>query len=152
MIDDRWSVDFGTWRFDRAAFPDPAAMVRRLHDRGCPVTLWLVPFVSPDSAVFRRLEPRGLLVAGPAGDTVVRRWWNGFSAILDVTNPAAVDWLTGEPILRPLAYHDPTDPGITDQFLLGADLLVAAVLEPGAAVRRCGGSGSRRVTGRARTV
>ena len=96
MIDDRWSVDYGTWRFDPAAFPDPAAMVRQLHSWGCPVMLWLVPFISPDSAVFRRLEPRGLLVAGPAGDPVVRRWWNGFSAILDVTNPAAVDWLCGE--------------------------------------------------------
>lgn len=41
---------------------------------------------------------------------------------------------TGEPILRPLAWHWPHQGYelITDQFLLGADLLVAPVVEKGA--------------------
>jgi alpha-glucosidase (family GH31 glycosyl hydrolase) len=96
MIDDRWSRDYGVWRFDRTAFPDPAAMVDRLHEWGCSVMLWLVPFVSPDSAVFRRLEADGLLLRDADGEVAIRRWWNGFSAVLDVTNPAAVDFLCGE--------------------------------------------------------
>lgn len=44
---------------------------------------------------------------------------------------------TGEPILRPLAWqwpHQGYEP-ITDQFLLGADLLVAPVVEKGARKR-----------------
>jgi len=36
---------------------------------------------------------------------------------------------TGEPILRPLAYHHPGHHAVHDQFLLGEDLLVAPVLE-----------------------
>ena len=96
MIDDRWSQDYGVWHFDPAAFPDPGAMVALLHEWGCPVMLWLVPFVSPDSAPFRRLRADGLLLRGGDGNVAIRQWWNGFSAVLDVTHPAAVDWLCGE--------------------------------------------------------
>ncbi|MDQ0960721.1 hypothetical protein QFZ66_004599 [Streptomyces sp. B4I13] len=95
MIDDCWSPGYGTWRFDGARFPDPAAMIRRLHDWGFSVMVWVVPFVSPDSAAFRELEGMGLLIRDRNGDTAIRRWWNGFSALLDLTNPAATAWLTG---------------------------------------------------------
>jgi alpha-glucosidase (family GH31 glycosyl hydrolase) len=45
---------------------------------------------------------------------------------------------TGEPILAPLWYHAPTDPathGITDQYMLGPDVVVAPVLTKGASSR-----------------
>ena len=96
MIDDRWSKDYGVWRFDPEAFPNPAGMITTLHEWGCRVMLWLVPFVSPDSATRRDLAARGLLVRRPDGRVAVRTWWNGDSAILDVTHPDAVAWLTGE--------------------------------------------------------
>lgn len=96
MIDDRWSKDYGVWQFDPGAFPDPAGMISTLHDWGCRVMLWLVPFISPDSATRRDLQARGLLVRRPDGRVAIRTWWNGDSAILDVTNPDAVAWLTGE--------------------------------------------------------
>jgi alpha-glucosidase (family GH31 glycosyl hydrolase) len=94
MIDDRWSVDYGVWRFDPAHVADPAAMIEQLHAWGCRVMLWLVPFISPDSATFRDLAARRLLVRDTSGEPVIRRWWNGYSAILDVTDPDAVQWLT----------------------------------------------------------
>lgn len=115
MIDDRWSQDYGAWRFDAGRFPDPAALVATLHDWGCPVMLWIVPYVSPDSAEFRDLEARGLLLRRPTGEPVVRRWWNGYSAMLDLSHPAALDWLRGE--LAPL-----TALGVDGFKLDGADL------------------------------
>jgi alpha-glucosidase (family GH31 glycosyl hydrolase) len=42
---------------------------------------------------------------------------------------------TGEPILRPLAYHYPGYEAVHDQFLLGDGILCAPVLEPGATNR-----------------
>ena len=42
---------------------------------------------------------------------------------------------TGEPILRPLAYHHAGYEDVTDQFLLGEDLLAAPVPEQGAITR-----------------
>ena len=96
MIDDRWSVDYGNWTFDVARFPDPAAMTAELHRLGFHVMVWLVPFVSPDSAISRRLEHDGLLITGADGEPVVRHWWNGWSTMLDLGNPAALDWLRAE--------------------------------------------------------
>ncbi|HSP53611.1 MAG TPA: glycoside hydrolase family 31 protein [Cryobacterium sp.] len=93
MIDDTWSPGYGTWTFDPVRFPDPGEMTRQLREWGCPVMLWLVPFVSPDTAVFRDLHQRGLLVRGADGEVAIRRWWNGYSAVLDATNPATVAWL-----------------------------------------------------------
>ena len=43
---------------------------------------------------------------------------------------------TGEPILRPLAYHHPGYEHVVDQFLLGQDILAAPVLERHAVTRR----------------
>lgn len=96
IIDDSWAIDYGTWRFDSARFPDPAGMTAQLHEWGCSVMLWLVPFVSPDSATFRELESRGLLIRDRFGSTAVRRWWNGLSAVLDLTNQEAINWLISE--------------------------------------------------------
>ncbi|HEY8701955.1 MAG TPA: glycoside hydrolase family 31 protein [Arthrobacter sp.] len=93
MIDDRWSADYGDWRFDASRFPDPAAMVRQLHAKGFQVMLWLVPFISPDSDQFRELRSLGLLLTGADGEVVIREWWNGFSALLDMTDPEAARWL-----------------------------------------------------------
>jgi alpha-glucosidase (family GH31 glycosyl hydrolase) len=45
---------------------------------------------------------------------------------------------TGEPILAPLWYHFPRDPAtfdITDQYMLGPDVIVAPVLSKGATAR-----------------
>ena len=89
IIDDNWSPAYGTWQFDVSRFPDPTSMVRMLHAWGCPVMLWIVPFVSPDTHRFRDLEKNDLLVRNADGSTAIRYWWNGYSAVLDVSNPTA---------------------------------------------------------------
>mgnify|MGYP003461635702 FL=1 len=96
MIDDNWSPDFGDWQFDTRRFPDAAAMVAQLHALGFHVMVWIVPFVSPDSAIFRDLAARDLLLKDHTGSVTIRQWWNGHSAVLDVTNPAAIAYLDGQ--------------------------------------------------------
>jgi alpha-glucosidase (family GH31 glycosyl hydrolase) len=93
MIDDRWSVDYGNWMFDRTRFPQPAEMTRQLHEMGFVIMVWLVPFLSPDSENSRRAARNGWLITGPDGRPVVREWWNGYSTVLDLTHPEAVAWL-----------------------------------------------------------
>ena len=99
FIDDSWSPSYGTWRFDPARFPSPSEMVRQLHDWGCSVMVWVVPFVSPDSETFRQLDGRGLLLRDANGHTAVRRWWNGISALLDLSNPETISWFTANLML-----------------------------------------------------
>lgn len=102
MIDDGWNNYYGSFRFSLEKFPDPAAMCRELHDLGFKVMMWICPFISPDSVEFRELSARGLLIKTPkmtgciGGDhesVAIREWWNGWSGVLDMTNPEAVEWL-----------------------------------------------------------
>jgi alpha-glucosidase (family GH31 glycosyl hydrolase) len=92
MIDDNWHEPYGTWKFHSGRFPDPKSMTDELHELGFKVMLWMCPFVSADSFTFRQLESKGMFLKDQHGDIVIRRWWNGYSAILDFTNPDAVDW------------------------------------------------------------
>lgn len=92
MIDDGWSLDYGDWRFHPERFPDPRAMLDELHAMGFRVMLWLVPYLSPDSLVARTLYEKGLLLMNGEEPHIVK-WWNGYSAALDLRLDGAVQWL-----------------------------------------------------------
>lgn len=93
MIDDGWSDYYGRWRFAREKFEDPRAMLSNLHRQGFAVMLWICPFVTPDTLEYRELERQGLLVTDESGQPHIAHWWNGWSAVLDMTKPAACNWL-----------------------------------------------------------
>ena len=92
MIDDTWQENYGIWNFNPARFSDPKAMMDKIHSLGYKIMLWICPFVSPDSAVYRELTKKGLFVKNPDGSDAIRLWWNGYSAVLDFTNPDAQRW------------------------------------------------------------
>ena len=103
MIDDNWQEDYGTWEFSSRRFHNPKAMIDKLHDMGFKVMLWVCPFVSADSEVFRQLAEHGMLLldeertqevlwANTRNKAAVIRWWNGVSACLDLSNPKAKEW------------------------------------------------------------
>ena len=113
MIDDTWQLGYGTWEFDPRRFRDPKGMMDRLHTMGYKVLLWMCPFVSMDTPEYRRLQwasnpddvkgwptRGGLLMSsrkpGRADVPPAARidWWNGTSAMLDLTHPNAVAWFT----------------------------------------------------------
>lgn len=108
MIDDTWQEAYGTWRFHPGRFPDPGAMMEELHTLGFKVMLWVCPFVSPDTEVFRAAAEQGLFLEYPDNQAVAGSprssfgrvamigWWNGYSALLDLSNPAATAWFEGE--------------------------------------------------------
>lgn len=93
MIDEGWSNDYGIFDFSRERFFDARAMVDRLHELGFTVMLWVVPLISPDSNTFRELRDTKILLHDKNGEIAVRHWWNGYSAVLDLSNPEAVEWL-----------------------------------------------------------
>ncbi|RIV20740.1 glycoside hydrolase [Fibrisoma montanum] len=94
MIDDKWSNHYGNFEFNPVAFPDPKGMVDYLHTKGFRVMLWLTPFVSPDSKEFKHLlRQKALVLRADNRTPALIKWWNGYSACLDLTKPVAVDWL-----------------------------------------------------------
>ncbi|MGO4373843.1 glycoside hydrolase family 31 protein, partial [Paenibacillus sp. MCAF20] len=92
IIDDNWMQDYGTWDFEKHRFPDPAGMIRDLHELGFKIMLWVCPYVSPDSITFRQLRDQGNLMKHADGTPVLRRWWNGYSAVVDYTSEEGSAW------------------------------------------------------------
>lgn len=92
-IDDRWQNAYGDLVFDLKKFPDPAAMVEELHQKGFRVTLWVPPFFDPSSAAFAEASHLGFLVRDRlSGQPALTPWWQGVGGLMDTTNPAALEW------------------------------------------------------------
>jgi hypothetical protein len=94
MIDDNWQEYYGTWEFSGTRFADPRGMIEKLHKMGFKIMLWVVPFVSPDTRMFRKLVSQKVFMFADAEKTkpAIVQWWNGYSALLDMSNPGAVKW------------------------------------------------------------
>ena len=93
MIDDGWAENYGDWRFHSGKFPYPEQLLKTLHEIGYEVMVWICPFISPDSLKYREAKEEGILVLTSEGETYLAKWWNGYSAVLDFSNPKAVQWL-----------------------------------------------------------
>ena len=93
MIDEGWSEDYGVFDFYPGRFSDPKDMVRQLQDMGFTVMLWVTPHISPDSNAFRELRDTDFLIRDKDGEFAIRKWWNGYSCVLDLSNPEARHWL-----------------------------------------------------------
>ena len=95
MIDDNWQRHYGNFEFKPDRFPDPEGMVKRLHQMGFKVMLWVCPFVSADSPEYRDLAEKGFLLADTTSQPAIIKWWNGQSAVYDFTNPDARNHFIG---------------------------------------------------------
>ena len=98
MIDDNWQKYYGNFDFKPERFPDPEKMCRRLHKKGFKIMLWISPFVSADTPEYRFAARHDYLVKNKQGEPAIVKWWNGFSACFDLTNPETMDYL--ENVLR----------------------------------------------------
>jgi alpha-glucosidase (family GH31 glycosyl hydrolase) len=95
MIDDNWQEDYGVWEFHPGRFQDPKGMMHRLHDQGFKVMLWICPYFSPDCETYRLLNKKGYFLQDQRGGSYICKWWNGYSASLDLTHPEAVKYFQG---------------------------------------------------------
>mmetsp|Transcript_50876 Transcript_50876/g.150000 ORF Transcript_50876/g.150000 Transcript_50876/m.150000 type:complete len:334 (+) Transcript_50876:1443-2444(+) len=91
-IDDRWSAAYGDFVFDELKFPDAAGMVRRLHQLGFTVTLWVVPFAEPSADAFADGAALGAWLREEDGTPALVQWWQGRGALLNVSDAHALAW------------------------------------------------------------
>ena len=105
MIDDTWQYNYGVWEFDPRKFSNPKSMCDKLHRMGFKVLLWVIPFVSLDSQPYRDLtwhgrahapEKGGFILDAKTGKPVHVSWWNGYSALLDLTDPVGDKWFRAQ--------------------------------------------------------
>lgn len=96
IIDDGWEEYYGYWDFCKRKFPDAKKMCQELQALGFKVVLWVVPYVSPDSDIYRFLKDKDYLIKDENGKPFITEWWNGFSAVIDLSNPEAGAWFQAQ--------------------------------------------------------
>ncbi len=105
IIDEGWHNPYGDWTFNPQTFPNPKKMVDELHSIGFKVMLWCVPYVTCSGVKFISAIREDINSTGTANNIFLRNeegrpaiveWWNGFSAILDFTNPTDCEFLESQ--------------------------------------------------------
>jgi len=83
-----------TW--DEDMFPEPEAMLKRLHDKGLHVCVWINPYIGQKSPLFDEASEKGYLLRKKDGNVWQWDLWQPGMGIVDFTNPAATDWYTSK--------------------------------------------------------
>ncbi len=97
MIDGGWQEEYGVYEeFHKGKVPDPKFLVDQLHELGFTVMVWVSPIIASAGTRYKYLRDRNYLVRDVNGEIAVRKWWSGYSAVLDFTNPDAVAWMEGQ--------------------------------------------------------
>lgn len=115
----RWRK-YADFEWDRTAFPHPEQFLDWLHRQGLRLSAWQHPYVSVESERFTEGQRLGHFVRRPDGQTYVIDYglslstlpsgvtqvasqdnsWNARVAIIDLTDPEAVDWYKS--LMRPV--------------------------------------------------
>ena len=116
-----------TW--DKRYFPDIRATLKKYHDKGLKICVWINPYIAQGTAFFREGAKNGYLLKRADGKGI---WqtdnWQAGMGLVDFTNPDAVRWYTdklrtildcgvdcfktdfGERIPIDVVYHDGSNP------------------------------------------
>jgi alpha-D-xyloside xylohydrolase len=94
-FDSFWMKEFRwcDFEWDARTFPDPAGMLKRLKDRDLHICVWINPYLAQRSPLFTEGMQRGYLLKKPNGDVWQTDLWQPGMGIVDLTNPAARQWL-----------------------------------------------------------
>ncbi|MDR0943772.1 MAG: alpha-xylosidase [Ruminococcus sp.] len=89
-----WMKEFEwcNFEFNRRQFPEPAAMLARLKDRGLKICVWINPYIAQKSALFNDALKADYLLKNLDGSVFQCDMWQPGMAIVDFTNPDACEW------------------------------------------------------------
>ncbi len=89
-----WMREFEwvNFEWDPQVFPDPAGMLRRLHERGLKVCVWINSYVGQRSRLFAEGVSNDYFIKRTDGSVWQTDLWQPGMAIVDFTNPAARKW------------------------------------------------------------
>ena len=87
--------EWTSFEWDKDSFPDPAGLIKKIHDRGIKVCVWLNPYIGQKSRLFKEGRDKGYLIKRGDGNPWQWDMWQAGNAFVDFTNPAAVEWYKG---------------------------------------------------------
>ena len=90
------AYEWCNFEWDPATFPDPKGMLKRYHDRGLRICVWINPYIGQKSCLFKEGKENGYLVKKKDGSVWQTDLWQPGMALVDFTNPDAVAWYQGK--------------------------------------------------------
>lgn len=90
------AYEWCNFEWDPATFPDPKGMLKRYHDRGLHICVWINPYIGQKSCLFKEGKDHGYLVKKTDGSVWQTDLWQPGMALVDFTNPDAVAWYQGK--------------------------------------------------------
>ncbi|GAA1997870.1 alpha-xylosidase [Microbacterium pumilum] len=98
-----WMREFNwcDFEWDPRVFPDPDAMLARLHEKDVRVSVWINPYIAQRAALFAEAAEQGFLVTRADGSIWQWDLWQAGMGLVDFTDPAATEWYKSK--LRALA-------------------------------------------------
>lgn len=96
-FDCRWmkELEWCNFDWDKSKFPDPEGLLKKLHDRGLKICVWINSYIGQKSPLFEEGTKNGYFIKNEDGS--VWQWdkWQAGMAIVDFTNPEATKWYQG---------------------------------------------------------
>ncbi len=83
------------FEWDKDMFPDPEGLLKRLHDRGLEICVWINSYVGQQSKLFDIGKEKGYFIKNLDGSVYQSDMWQPGMAIVDFTNPEACEWFKG---------------------------------------------------------
>ncbi len=81
------------FEWDKTQFPDPPAMLERLHkDKNLHTCVWINPYIGQRSKLFDEGLEKGYFIKREDGSVFQCDEWQPGMAVVDFTNPAACEW------------------------------------------------------------
>ncbi len=84
--------EWTSFEWDEQNFPDPPAMLNRLHQKGLKTCCWINPYIAQRSALFQEGAEKHYFLHNPDGSIFQTDLWQSGMAIVDFTNPEACKW------------------------------------------------------------
>ena len=83
------------FEWDDEMFPDPEGMLKRLHDKGLEICVWINSYIAQQSKLFDIGKEKGYFIKNLDGSVFQCDMWQPGMAIVDFTNPEACAWFKG---------------------------------------------------------
>lgn len=88
MQDSHWC----NFMWDKEMFPDPEGLIKKIHDRGIKVCVWINSYIAQESELFDEASEKGYLIKRTDGSIWQTDLWQPGMGIVDFTNPDAACW------------------------------------------------------------
>lgn len=88
-------TEWCNFEWDPDIFPDPEGLLKKIHNKGIKICVWINPYIAQKSRLFDEGMKNGYFIKKTNGD--IWQWdkWQAGMAIVDFTNPDAISWYQG---------------------------------------------------------